>query len=88
MGHHQAVRALAFKWIRILYRCWNERKMYDELHYLSMLKRRGSNLWTRSEALNNKATTGGSGKVIAEHPEGVKFINPSDVDLWLTGNLR
>jgi transposase len=37
MGHHQAVRALAFKWIRILYRCWNERKMYDELHYLSML---------------------------------------------------
>lgn len=60
MGHHQAVRALAFKWIRILYRCWNERKPYDELHYLSMLKKRGSSLW----------------KVIGEHPEGFKFINP------------
>lgn len=60
MSHHQIVRALAFKWIRILYKCWKEKKCYDELHYLSMLKKRGSSLW----------------KTIAEHPEGIKLIVP------------
>jgi hypothetical protein len=27
-----AIRSLAFKWIRILFRCWKERKLYDEAH--------------------------------------------------------
>jgi len=39
-----AVRALAFKWIRILYRCWQTRTPYDESTYLNALKRRGSPL--------------------------------------------
>ena len=38
--HHVAVRALAFKWLRILYRCWKERKPYDEAKYLFALKQR------------------------------------------------
>lgn len=38
--HHAAVRALAFKWIRILFRCWKDRKPYDEQLYLSSLRRR------------------------------------------------
>ena len=42
--HHVAVRALAFKWLRILYRCWMERTPYDEAKYLFALKRRGSPL--------------------------------------------
>ncbi len=29
-GHHAAVRSLAFKWIRVIYRCWKERTPYDE----------------------------------------------------------
>jgi transposase len=29
-GHHGAVRALAFKWIRILFRCWQSRQPYQE----------------------------------------------------------
>ena len=38
---HQAVlRALAFKWIRILYRCWKDRTPYDEARYLHALQRR------------------------------------------------
>lgn len=28
-----AIRSLAFKWIRILFRCWKERKPYDEAVY-------------------------------------------------------
>lgn len=41
-GHHAAVRALAFKWIRILYRCWKDRTPYDETRYQEALRRRGS----------------------------------------------
>lgn len=45
-SHQAAVRALAFKWIRILYRCWQTRTPYDESVYLNALKRRGSSLLT------------------------------------------
>jgi transposase len=38
--HHAAVRALAFKWIRILFRCWKNRQPYDEQLYLTSLRRR------------------------------------------------
>jgi transposase len=42
--HHAAVRALAFKWIRILFRCWKDRVAYDEKKYLAALAKRGSPL--------------------------------------------
>ena len=42
--HQAAVRALAFKWVRILYRCWQTRTPYDEATYLNALQRRGSPL--------------------------------------------
>jgi transposase len=42
--HQAAVRALAFKWIRILSRCWQERTPYDESTYLQALMRRNSSL--------------------------------------------
>lgn len=31
--HHVAIRALAFKWIRILFRCWQDRCPYDPAKY-------------------------------------------------------
>ncbi len=43
-SHQMAVRALAFKWIRILYRCWKSHTPYDETRYLKALQRRGSSL--------------------------------------------
>jgi transposase len=43
-SHNMAVRALAYKWIRVLYRCWQERTPYDESKYLKTLRRRGSPL--------------------------------------------
>lgn len=43
-SHQAALRALAFKWIRILYRCWQTRTPYNEATYLNALKRRGSPL--------------------------------------------
>ena len=43
-AHQAAGRALAFKWIRILYRCWQDRTLYDESVYLNALNHRGSAL--------------------------------------------
>ncbi len=43
-SHQSAIRALAFKWIRIIYRCWKTRTRYDEAKYLLALKARKSPL--------------------------------------------
>ncbi|CNI84309.1 Transposase IS116/IS110/IS902 family [Yersinia frederiksenii] len=43
-SHQSAIRALAFKWIRIIYRCWKARTCYDEAKYLLSLKERNSPL--------------------------------------------
>ena len=40
LGHHAAVRALAYKWIRILFRCWKDHVRYDEQKYMESLKRK------------------------------------------------
>ncbi len=42
--HPAAVRALAFKWQRIMFVCWRDRVPYDETTYLQSLTRRGSHL--------------------------------------------
>ena len=43
-GHNAAIRSLAFKWIRIIHRCWNTRTPYDDAAYLQALEKRGSPL--------------------------------------------
>src|SRR4029077_8339576 len=43
-SHHTAVRAFAFKWIRIIFRLWQQRTPYDEERYLQTLKKRHSPL--------------------------------------------
>jgi len=42
--HNTVIRALAFKWIRIVFRCWKTNTPYDESTYLKALKKRGSPL--------------------------------------------
>jgi transposase len=49
-SHQAALRALAYKWIRIVYRCWQTRTTYDESAYLQALKRRGSPLLAAAAA--------------------------------------
>src|SRR5215469_2438015 len=41
--HHTAIRSLAFKWIRILVRCWKDGKPYDEATYQRALAARRPN---------------------------------------------
>ena len=43
-AHHAILRALAFKWIRILWRCWHDQTPYDEQYYLAALRRQRSTL--------------------------------------------
>ncbi len=43
-GHHTAVRALAFRWVRVLWRCWQDHKPYDDAAYTASLVRHGSPL--------------------------------------------
>ena len=45
--HHAALRSLAFKWMRILFRCWQDRTPYDEATYVAALRRHGSPLVTQ-----------------------------------------
>jgi transposase len=39
-GHHSALRALAYKWIRIIFRCWKDQIPYDDKKYMDSLKRK------------------------------------------------
>ena len=39
---HTIIRALAYKWVRILFKCWQTRAPYNETAYMETLKKRGS----------------------------------------------
>lgn len=41
-GHHAAVRSLAYRWIRILFRCWKSNERYDEARYVARLRQTNS----------------------------------------------
>lgn len=43
-NHHAAIRTLAFKWLRILFRCWQNREPYNEARYLASLQKHQSPL--------------------------------------------
>jgi len=38
MEHHAALRSLAYKWIRIIFKCWQDQVPYDEDKYLKSLR--------------------------------------------------
>ena len=46
MDHHQAIRKLAFKWQRIVWRMWQERRPYNEEQYLTSLQKHANKLFT------------------------------------------
>jgi hypothetical protein len=48
--HQAAVRSLAFKWIRIVFRCWKTKEPYNEAKYLKALSDRNSPLLFKEKA--------------------------------------
>jgi hypothetical protein len=57
-SHPAAIRALAYKWIRIIFRCWKEGQLYDEQIYLQSLQKRRSPLGPPITALGWKPVAG------------------------------
>jgi len=51
----KAKRALAFKWQRIIFRCWQNNEAYDENRYLAALRQRGSPLVAHIDQLTRDA---------------------------------
>jgi hypothetical protein len=41
-GRYAALRALGYKWLRILFKCWKTNTRYDEATHIDALRRRGS----------------------------------------------
>jgi len=54
--HHTAVRALAYKWQRVIWRCWQNHTPYDDAVYEATLRKHGSPV----VALFNKVDLGKS----------------------------
>jgi transposase len=50
-GHHTAVRALAYKWQRIIWKCWQTRSPYKESTFEAALRRSGSALVSRLDLI-------------------------------------
>ena len=44
MDYWSALRSLAYRWIRVIYRCWKDRQPYDEERYIKCLTATGSPL--------------------------------------------
>ena len=60
VSHHTAVRALAYKWQRLIFRCWQTHTPYDDVRYEAVLRQRGSPLvalFQRVEVGKNPAKT-------------------------------
>lgn len=53
-GKFRIYRALAFKWIRILWRCWKDNVQYDEATYLAGLQKRGVKLYAELYAQSSQ----------------------------------
>lgn len=52
---NQAKRALAYKWQRVIFRCWQTHTPYNEAHYLAALRQHQSPLIARIDALTRAA---------------------------------
>jgi transposase len=55
-GRHAAFRALAFKWQRIMWRCWQDHVPYNDLKYVESLKRDNNELYSRIINFQSKPT--------------------------------
>ena len=44
-GHASALRCLGKRWLKILWRLWQDHQRYDETHHIQSLERRGSISW-------------------------------------------
>ena len=53
-GHPTAIRALAYRWIRIIYRCWKDRVPYNEQRYMESLRPKLAGVRRRQRVVKRK----------------------------------
>ena len=53
-GYNAAVRALAFKWLRVMFRCWKSKTAYDDGVYMESLKQRSPALFERASVVREE----------------------------------
>jgi transposase len=46
-GHYEAIRAVAFKWTRVLFACWKADEPYEEARYIKILRAKNPGLIAR-----------------------------------------
>lgn len=66
--HHTALRALAFKWQRILWRCWQDGVPYDEARYEAALAAKGSPLVAKIAEIKASQKQNGKTEPAQENP--------------------
>jgi transposase len=76
-SHHAAIRALAFKWIRILFRCWQSQQSYQDDVYVAARARRAVPLARRP--------LGASAGLRSAAPAVTACANPQDSGLRKAG---
>jgi transposase len=54
MDHHEAIRKLAYKWQRIVWRMWQDRQPYDEARYLRRLQQQGLEIYAGLSAQSSE----------------------------------
>jgi transposase len=65
-NHHRAVRAVAFQWIRIVYRCWANHEPYVERVFLEAQRRRNSPLTSKADNAVKFQRQAGFHKIVAK----------------------
>ena len=55
MKHHAALRKLAMRWIRILFRVWKNRTAYDPAAYMATIKRKNPEIVPFLQTLQGEA---------------------------------
>lgn len=68
-GHHAAVRSLAFKWIRIQFRCWQSGTPYDEATYLRARESRQAPAKPQPGGSDRRHRSAGSGSSQPSFPQ-------------------
>jgi transposase len=47
MSHQEAIRKIAYKWQRIVWRLWQDRELYDEHRYIQSLQKKGLAIYAK-----------------------------------------
>jgi hypothetical protein len=64
-GRNTVLRSLAYRWQRIIFRCWKDGQPYDEEKYLKVLKKRNSPLAPEATLVKPTAGLTSSERIIA-----------------------